>query len=153
MTNTREVIEVLMADDDADDRLMTAKAFREHRASCRLRFAEDGEELMDYLHHRGKYADAAAFPTPALILLDLNMPKKDGREALREIKSDRALRTIPVVVFTTSHSEVDVVASYGLGASSYITKPVTYQDLVEVMKNLGTYWFDTVALPGTTPGA
>ena len=102
---------------------------------------------MDYLHRRGKYADPSQAPRPGLILLDLNMPRKDGREALREIKADPDLRTIPVVVLTTSKAEEDIVRSYTFGASSFITKPVTFDGLVEVMKTLGRYWFHIVDLP------
>ncbi len=103
---------------------------------------------MDYLHQRGKYADTALAPRPGLILLDLNMPKKDGREALKEIKGDPDLRAIPIVVLTTSKEEEDVLRSYDLGANSYITKPVTFQGLVDVVKSLGSYWFEIVELPG-----
>ncbi len=116
-----------MADDDQDDCLLVSKAFKASRLCNDLRFVKDGEELMDYLHQRGKYADRRSRPRPGLILLDLNMPKKDGREALREIKSDPDLRAIPIVVLTTSKEEEDVLRSYDLGANSYVTKPVTFQ--------------------------
>ena len=109
---------------------------------------EDGEELLDYLRRRGKYADPKESPRPGLVLLDLNMPRKDGREALREIKSDPKLRDIPVVVLTTSKAEEDIARSYNLGVNSYITKPVKFSALVEVMKALGKYWFEIVELPG-----
>ena len=102
---------------------------------------------MDYLYKRGKYAKPGEPPRPGLILLDLNMPRKDGREALREIKADPQLRQIPIVVLTTSRSEEDVHCSYELGANSFISKPVTFVSLVEVMKTLGKYWFETVELP------
>src|SRR5207302_1889890 len=107
----------------------------------------DGEDLMSYLHHQGQFSNAGESPAPSLILLDLNMPRKDGREALREIKSDAALRHIPVVVLTTSRAEEDVVRSYQLGVNSFITKPLTFQGLVEAMKALGRYWFEVVELP------
>lgn len=135
---------ILMADDDADDRILTKEALEESRVLNELRFVEDGEELMDYLKKRGKYTDA---PRPGLILLDLNMPRKDGREALKEIKADPELRRIPVVVMTTSKAEEDIFRSYDLGASSFITKPVTFDRLVELMKALGRYWVEFVELP------
>jgi len=108
---------------------------------------KDGEQLMDFLRHRGAYGDQRSSPQPSLILLDLNMPRKDGREALREIKSDPALRHYPVVVLTTSHAEEDVVRSYELGVNSFITKPVTFQGLLEAVRVLGRYWFEIVELP------
>ena len=147
MTPPKELVEILMADDDPDDRLMAARALKEYRLKNGIRFVEDGEELMDYLHHRGKYADPATSPTPDLILLDLNMPKKDGREALAEIKAAPELRRIPVVVLTTSKAEEDILRSYDLGVNSYITKPVSFQGLAEVMKVLSIYWFEIVKLP------
>jgi CheY-like chemotaxis protein len=141
------LVHILMADDDPDDRLMARKALEEYRVTNGIRFVEDGEQLLDYLHHRGKYADPATSPTPGLILLDLNMPRKDGREALAEIKADPQLRKIPVVILTTSKAEEDVIRSYDLGVNSYITKPVTFQGLAEVMKTLQIYWFEIVKLP------
>jgi two-component system response regulator len=136
-----------MADDDPEDRQMTREAFAESHLANDLRFVEDGEELMDYLYRRGKYAAAGAAPWPGLILLDLNMPKKDGREALQEIKADPRFRGIRVVIMTTSQAEEDVVRSYNLSAASYITKPVTFERLVEVVKTLGKYWLEIVELP------
>jgi two-component system response regulator len=136
-----------MADDDADDRQMTKEAFDESRLVNDLRFVEDGEELLDYLHHRGKYTDPASSPRPGLILLDLNMPRKDGREALKEIKADASLRKIRVVVLTTSKAEEDIMRSYDLSAASYITKPVTFAAMLETVKTLGKYWLEIVALP------
>lgn len=138
---------ILMADDDADDRLLAKDACDESHLNCDLQFVENGEELLDYLLHRGKY-EAATAPRPKLILLDLNMPKKDGREALREIKADPDLRRIPVVVLTTSQADTDVGGIYELGANSFICKPVKYDALVSVMKVLGEYWFNTVEVPG-----
>jgi len=140
-------ITILMADDDRDDCLLVKDAFKESRLANDLRFVEDGEELMDYLYHRGKYADIKNSPRPGLILLDLNMPRKDGREALGEIKSVHDLRSIPIVVLTTSKQEEDILRSYDVGANSYITKPVTFKELVEVMKFLGKYWLEIVELP------
>lgn len=138
---------ILMADDDADDRLLAADALAEARLNNELRFVEDGEELMDYLNRRGRWSAPGAAPRPGLILLDLNMPRKDGREALREIKADPELRRIPVVVLTTSRAEEDVVRSYDLGASSFISKPVTFDGLVSAMKALGRYYIQIVELP------
>lgn len=140
-------ITILMADDDPDDRLLTEQALQESRLANPVFFVEDGEELMDYLYRRGKFSEPHAAPRPGLILLDLNMPRKDGREALAEIKSDPSLRSIPVVVLTTSKADEDVLRSYNLGASSYITKPVTFDALVEVVGALGRYWFELVELP------
>ncbi|HHH28683.1 MAG TPA: response regulator [Polyangiaceae bacterium] len=138
---------VLMADDDADDRMFAKKAWDKSRIANELRFVVDGEELMDYLHRRGPYADPASSPRPGLILLDLNMPKKDGREALAEIKADPELRTIPIVVLTTSKAEEDILRTYDLGVNSFITKPVTFDSLVETIRMLGEYWFTIVRLP------
>ncbi len=138
---------ILMADDDADDRLLAADALAEARLNNELRFVEDGEELMDYLNRRGRWSAPGAAPRPGLILLDLNMPRKDGREALREIKAHPELRRIPVVVLTTSRAEEDVVRSYDLGASSFISKPVTFDGLVTAMKALGRYYIEIVELP------
>ena len=147
MDKPRKPIPILMADDDEDDRLLTKDAFREYRVGNVLLFVEDGEELMEYLHRKGKFTDPKRSPRPGLILLDLNMPRKDGREALEEIKSDRNLRSIPVVVLTTSKAEEDVLRSYDLGVNSFITKPVTFEGLVEVVKTLGKYWIEIVELP------
>jgi CheY-like chemotaxis protein len=133
MKGSGKPIVILMADDDEDDRMLTAEALEESRLSNQIHFVENGEEALDYLYRRG--------------LLDLNMPKKDGRETLREIKADPHLRRIPVVVLTTSRAECDVYRSYDLGANTYIAKPVTFDSMVEVMKVLGNYWFTLVELP------
>jgi len=140
-------ITILLADDDADDRMLAKDALKESRLANDLRFVENGEELMEYLRRQGPFADAADSPTPGLILLDLNMPRKDGREALKEIKSDPNLRHIPIVVLTTSKAEEDIYRTYDLGVNSFITKPVTFDGLVNVMRTLGTYWFEIVELP------
>jgi len=145
--NNRRSITILLADDDADDRMMASDALEESRLANDLRCVEDGEELMDYLHHRGKYAPPNAAPRPGLILLDLNMPRKDGREALKEIKAEPELRSIPVIVLTTSKAEEDIYRTYDLGVNSFITKPVNFESLVAVMKALGKYWFEIVELP------
>ncbi len=143
----RKVMTILMADDDADDRLLAKDALAESRLVNDLHLVADGQELMDYLRRQGKYEDPSTSPRPGVILLDLNMPKKDGFEALAEIRSDPALRQIPVVILTTSKAEEDVYRGYDLGASSFVTKPVTFEGLVEAMKALGQYWFEIVELP------
>ena len=139
-------ITILMADDDDDDRRLTREALLEGRRANDLRFVENGEDLMDYLRRQGKYASAEA-PRPGLILLDLNMPRKDGRTVLKEIKSDPELRQIPVVVLTTSQADEDIYKSYDLGVNSYIVKPVTFDALVDILLTLEKYWFEIVELP------
>ena len=136
-------ITILMADDDEDDRLLTQDALAESRVLNELYFVEDGVELLEYLERKGKFEDKNSSPRPGLILLDLNMPRMDGREALQAIKG------IPVVILTTSKQEEDMVKGYDLGAASYITKPVTFDGLVELMKTLGKYWVEFVELPST----
>jgi len=138
---------ILIAEDDEEDRMLTREAFEESRLLNKLHFVGDGEELLDYLHNRGPYEDITKFPQPGLILLDLNMPRKDGRETLKEIKASPQLKRIPVVILTTSKAEEDIIRTYDLGVSSYITKPVSFQGLVEVTKTLGKYWFQIVQLP------
>ncbi len=138
---------ILMADDDSDDRLLVQDAMADCRWEGDLRFVENGEELLDYLMRRNQYSPPALAPRPGLILLDLNMPRKDGREALREIKADAELRRIPVVVFTTSKADTDIGRLYDLGANSFISKPIQFEALVKVMRILGQYWFETVELP------
>ena len=140
-------ITILMADDDMDDQMLTKDAFEECRLSNDLRFVNDGEKLMDYLCRRGDFENPEESPRPGLILLDLNMPRKDGREALGEIKSDPDLRRIPVVVLTTSKAEEDILKSYDLGVNSFIVKPVSFEGLLEVVKALGKYWIQIVELP------
>jgi CheY-like chemotaxis protein len=140
-------ITILYADDDPEDRMLVEEALRASRLRNELHFVEDGEELMDYLYRRGKFAHFAGRPLPGLILLDLNMPRKDGREALSEIKSDPALRAIPVVVLTTSKAEEDILRAYDLGAGSFVVKPVTFQSLTELVQILQRWWFEIVELP------
>jgi CheY-like chemotaxis protein len=149
---TKASVVILMADDDADDRELTRDALVESRLANELHFVEDGVELLDYLHRRGAYGRPGSAPRPGVILLDLNMPRKDGREALREIKADPDLRNIPVVVLTTSKADQDIAQSYDLGANSFITKPVTFAGLVDVVRGLGKYWFDIVELPPAPAG-
>lgn len=152
MTPNRRSIVILMAEDDPDDRMFCREALQEARLTNVVNFVEDGQELMDYLRCEGDYVDPVSCPAPGVILLDLNMPRKDGREALEEIKSDPKLRAIPVVVLTTSKAEEDILRSYDLGVSGYITKPVTFERLVDIMKILGRYWFDIVELPNIQRG-
>lgn len=148
MTKQRtQPITILMAEDDADDRLLVKEAFQESHVANDLYFVEDGVELLNFLRGESRYTDTALSPFPDLILLDLNMPRKDGREALEEIKSDPRLKRIPVVVLTTSKEEEDILRSYNIGAASYITKPVTFEALVEIIKGLGDYWVQIVKLP------
>jgi CheY-like chemotaxis protein len=142
-------IVILLADDDPDDCVLAREALEESRLVNQLHIVGDGEELLAYLRHTEAYADPDSSPRPGLILLDLNMPRKDGREALREIKADAGLRSIPVVVLTTSSAEEDIYRTYDLGVSSFISKPVTFEGLVDVMKVLGRYWFEIVELPGS----
>ena len=147
MKTEGKMITILLADDDPDDRKLTQDAFVENRLVNVLHCVEDGEELMEYLRRQGRYVDQKDAPLPGLILLDLNMPRKDGREALKEIKADPELRRIPIVVLTTSKAEEDILRTYDLGVNSYVTKPVTFKSLVELIKILGRYWFEVVELP------
>ena len=141
-------VTILICDDDEDDRLLTSQALAQAHLSNDIRYVEDGEQLMDYLHRRGAYSGQnGKAPRPGLILLDLNMPKKNGRECLREIKADDNLRDIPIVVLTTSRQEEDIATSYQLGANSFIAKPVTFSGLVESLKVTGRYWFEIVERP------
>lgn len=144
-TDTKSIT-ILLADDDPDDRLLVQEAFYENHLLNVVNTVEDGEELMEYLHKKGKYADTAVRPN--MILLDLNMPRKSGLEALQEIKADPELRSIPVIVLTTSKAEEDIIRSYDLGVNSFIVKPVTFESLVALVKILGNYWFQIVELPG-----
>lgn len=145
-SNAKKVV-ILMADDDADDRLLAKDALAECPSISELHCVENGEELLDYLNRRGPYADPEKSPRPGLILLDLNMPRKDGRDALREIKLNPELKKIPVVVLTTSRADTDISRIYDLGANSFIAKPVSFDSLVDVMKVLIRYWFEMVELP------
>lgn len=140
-------ITILVADDDPDDRQMLKEALDENRLSNDLHFVSDGEELMDYLNRRNKFENAKDSPLPGLILLDLNMPRKDGRECLNEIKTDARFKAIPVIVLTTSKAEEDIYRSYNLGVNSFVTKPVTFASLVDVTRDLGRYWLELVELP------
>ena len=149
MNNQKEekLIRIHMCDDDPDDCLLIKEALEEYRLVNCIDFTANGEQLMDYLHRRGEYQNLENTPLPGLILLDLNMPKKDGREALKEIKSDEKLRRIPIVVLTTSKAEEDIFRSYDLGVNSFIVKPVTFENLVESVRVVTDYWFHIVKLP------
>lgn len=147
MDKPRRPVTILIADDDPEDQRLTGEALAEYELAKSIRFVADGEELLDYLYHRGKYADGASAPRPGLILLDLNMPRKDGREALREIKQDPALRLIPVTVLTVSDAETDIRRVYDLGANSYLCKPLSFSGLIEAMKLWSRFWLDTAELP------
>lgn len=149
MGSARKLPVIVMADDDADDRMLTRDAFAESGLLCDLRFVNDGVELLDYLAREGAFSSPGAAPQPCLILLDLNMPRMDGREALARIRADESLRHVPVVVLTTSKAREDVIASYAGGGNTFITKPVSYSALVEAVRCFGQYWFDVAELPVT----
>jgi CheY-like chemotaxis protein len=144
MATSSHSLVILMADDDADDRLMAKEALEASGLLNEMRFVEDGVELFAYLAQQGRYQGA---PRPGLILLDMNMPRKNGRETLRELKAHPDYKRIPVVILTTSQADEDVKLGYDLGASSYITKPVTFEGLVAVMQTLGKYWIEIVRSP------
>ena len=146
MIAATKTISILMADDDPDDCLLTRDAFAEAHLINDIGFVSNGQELLDYLRHQGKYVESRP-ARPSLILLDLNMPKKDGREALQEIKADPNLRSIPIIILTTSQAEEEIFRAYDLGASSFITKPVLFESMIEIVKSLGEYWFEIVELP------
>jgi len=145
MTENRPIT-ILMADDDPEDRMLAKDALEESHLANEIEFVEDGEELMDYLCRLGKYQELKGSPLPGLILLDLNMPRKDGREALAEIKADPVLKRIPVVILTTSKAEEDILRTYDLGVSGFVVKPVAFEGLVRVMKTLVQYWFEIVEI-------
>jgi len=149
VTDRRRPLTILIADDDVEDQMLLADAFGESQLVNDLRFVEDGEQLLEYLRQRGRYTDPATAPRPGVILLDLNMPRKDGREALQEIKADPTLRQIPIIVLTTSRAEEDIFRSYDLGVNSFITKPVSFGAMVELLQALRKYWFEIVELPPT----
>jgi CheY-like chemotaxis protein len=138
-------IDVLLVDDDPGDTLMIREAFEHNKVRNALECVADGVQAMQYLRREGEYRDAAR---PDLILLDLNLPRKDGREVLAEIKGDPALATIPVVVLTTSHAEEDVLKSYQLHANAYVTKPVDFERFIEVVRQIDEFFVTVVKLPG-----
>lgn len=144
LNKARSVL-ILMADDDADDRYLTKAAFDESAVNCEIHFVEDGDEVFDFLYSRGKFENYKT-AMPSLIMLDLNMPKKDGRQVLDEIKKAPSFKHIPIIIFTTSKSPEDVRLAYGLGASSFITKPTSFEELLEVARSIGSYWVNTATL-------
>ena len=146
-TMNKQLITIVVADDDEDDRALVKFALAECTLPSIVYFVEDGEQLLDYLNRRGLYKDQAKSVRPDLILLDLDMPRMDGHEALKEIKGDSSLRSIPIVIFTTSKEMEDINSTYNLGANSFIVKPVTYAELVRMMKVLSEYWFEVAQLP------
>ncbi|MEO6758319.1 MAG: response regulator [Saprospiraceae bacterium] len=143
--NKAHTLLILIADDDPDDRYLTKAAFEENSSNCEIDFVEDGNEVFDFLYSRGKFATTKT-KMPSLILLDLNMPKKDGRQVLDEIKKAPALKHIPIIIFTTSKSPEDIRQVYGMGASSFITKPTSFEGLQEVARNIENYWVNTASL-------
>jgi CheY-like chemotaxis protein len=147
MMNSKFPIRIVVADDDADDRMMIRDAFEESKLGNPIDFVEDGMELMEYLNREGKYANLKGQPFPGFILLDLNMPRKDGRTALKEIKESSELHRIPIVILTTSKAEEDIIKTYNLGVNSFICKPVSFDKLVDIVKTVGHYWIEIVALP------
>lgn len=150
MTKPGQSMVVLMADDDPDDRLLLKEAFVEAQLNNELRFVNDGEQLLNYLYRREPYHDPGKFPLPGLILLDLNMPKKGGLEALKEIKANPDLRRIPIAILTTSAIEDDVVRAYEAGANSFLIKPPSFETLLRLVQVLTAYWFEIVELPPVT---
>jgi CheY-like chemotaxis protein len=146
ITQARPAV-ILIAEDDADDMAITIRAIREGFPEASIYTVQDGEELMDYMHCRDKFADPEMAPRPGLVLLDLNMPRKSGREALAELKHDPALCVVPIVVLTTSNAHTDVESSYGAGANAYMTKPLSYSDMLASMTALTDFWFTRVLLP------
>jgi CheY-like chemotaxis protein len=152
MDRRRDEVTILYAEDDPEDRMLVEDAMEESRLANELHFVEDGEELMDYLHRRGKFTELSNKSLPGLILLDLNMPKKDGREALEEIKAEPELKRIPIVVLTTSKAEEDILSTYDLGVNGFIIKPVTFENLVSILKTVSKYWFEIVEPPPQRTG-
>ncbi len=141
------MVSIHMCDDDPDDRLLLKEALQEANVQNDIDYTEDGEQLMRFLRREGEFENLKGQPMPGLILLDLNMPKKDGREALAEIKGDETLRHIPVVILTTSRADEDILKSYEMGVNSFISKPVTFGNLVVAVKTVTDYWFNVVELP------
>jgi CheY-like chemotaxis protein len=147
MIRNNSPVRIVVADDDADDRMMIKDAFEESKLSNPVDFVEDGVQLLEYLRRQGPYQHLANQPFPGFILLDLNMPRKDGRTVLKEIKSDPVLHRIPIIILTTSKAEEDIIKTYNLGVNSFICKPVSFDKLVDIVKTVGHYWIEIVALP------
>ncbi len=140
-------VRIVVADDDADDRMMIKDAFEASKLANEIDFAEDGVQLLEYLRREGKWSKLAGEPYPGFILLDLNMPRKDGRTVLKEIRNDPILHRIPIIILTTSKAEEDIIKTYNLGVNSFICKPVSFEKLVEIVKTVGHYWIEIVQLP------
>jgi CheY-like chemotaxis protein len=147
MTPHKYPVRIVVADDDADDRMMIGDAFEESKLGNPVDYVEDGIQLLQYLRREGQYEKFAGQPYPGFILLDLNMPRMDGRTVLSEIKKDPLLHRIPVIILTTSKAEEDIVKTYNLGVNSFICKPVSFDKLVDIVKTVGHYWIEIVALP------
>jgi CheY-like chemotaxis protein len=145
--SSRRPATVLSAEDDADFRLLVKRAIERTPLDVDLRFVEDGDQLLDYLYRRGVFAGGDAAPRPGLVLLDLNLPRTDGREALRTIKADAALRAVPIVVFTTSNAVEDIALCYRLGANGFVKKPMDMPALVDILSTIGHYWLEVVEPP------
>jgi CheY-like chemotaxis protein len=145
MTSTPKPIDILLVEDDPGDVLLVQEAFEDHKVVNRLHVVGDGEQALAFLRQEGEYADA---PVPDLVLLDLNLPRKDGREVLAEVKGDEALASIPVVVLTTSEAEEDIVRSYKLHANAYVSKPVDFERFVSVVRQIDDFFVSVVKLPG-----
>jgi CheY-like chemotaxis protein len=144
MMFTRKPIEILIAEDDEEDQMLIREAMEESRLANRLHFVSNGEQLLDYLYQRGAYAREKKYPSPGLILLDLNMPRKNGREALEEIRQDARLMHIPVIILTSSQAEEDVLRSYNLGVNVFLHKPVTFDSLISTVRNLEKYGVEII---------
>lgn len=147
MATEGEPIVIVLAEDDEDDYILTRDALEKAQVANELHWVKDGQELLDYLRHDDGYADPRTSPTPSLILLDLNMPRLDGRDALKEIKSDPKLRRIPVVVLTTSSAEEDIIRTYDLGVNSFVQKPMSFEEFIRCVNKISEYWFQIVRLP------
>ncbi|WP_082495124.1 response regulator [Cellulomonas sp. Leaf334] len=145
MPNSTKIIDVLLVEDDPGDVLMTREAFEDNKLRNRLSVVSDGVSALEFLRKEGEHVDA---PTPDLVLLDLNLPRMDGREVLQALKADANLRSIPVVVLTTSEAEEDVVRSYSLHANAYVTKPVDFDRFIEVVRQIDEFFVEVVRLPG-----
>lgn len=139
---------ILIVEDDPEDRMLAEDAINESQPIFPVRFLEDGEQLLAYLQHKGKFQEEDSNPTPGVIVMDLNMPRLDGREALAKIKAHPVFKSIPVIILTTSNSTKDIENCYSLGANSYITKPRNYRELVKIMEMIKNYWYDLNELPG-----
>jgi len=150
MREDRHDVELLLVEDNPDDLELTLLALRKNHLASKIHVARDGEEALDYLYRRGAYREAARAPRPDLILLDLNMPKMNGREVLEVLKQSPELCRIPVVILTTSQQEADIVSTYDLGCNSYVQKPVDLEQFIDVVRKLGMYWFEVVTLPDGT---